>query len=214
MVCIDRCGQERPVHRGPRDGSFLMTQFSTDDQWRSFQTFVAAYLAGMLHPHDVFTISRRAKVSPPLVEFRCETNGVLRFSVGDRARSDDAGDFIRVRRDDANQVARRTVELLRAPIPHGGLHRPSDRGRRRRGRRHRGRSPRGWGPGVRCHEARADITPAVSHSGRQHPQGAGDTPWGQRRLDAGLDVRIVGHRGVSPDMRGIVDRWTEEGGNL
>ena len=48
-----------------------MSQFSSDDQWRSFQTFIAAYLFGMLHPLDVFTISRRKTVSPPLVEFRC-----------------------------------------------------------------------------------------------------------------------------------------------
>lgn len=90
-----------------------MTRFSTDDQWRSFQSFVAAYLAGMLHPRDVVTISRRTKVSPPLVEFRCETDGVLRFSIGERAWSDEAGDFVRIRRDDANQVARQTVQLLR-----------------------------------------------------------------------------------------------------
>lgn len=27
-----------------------MSDFTSDDQWRSFQTFLAAYLAGMLHP--------------------------------------------------------------------------------------------------------------------------------------------------------------------
>ena len=91
-----------------------MTRFGIDDQWRSFQTFVAAYLAGMLHPHDVFTISRRDSVSPPLVEFRCEATDVLRFSMGGAAWSDEAGDFVRIRRSDANPVARKTVELLRS----------------------------------------------------------------------------------------------------
>ncbi len=98
---------------GPDSGSSIMTRFGTDDQWRSFQTFVAAYLAGMLHPHDVLTISRRKSVSPPLVEFRCETATVLRFSIGDSAWSDDPGDVVRIRRDDANRVALKTVELLR-----------------------------------------------------------------------------------------------------
>jgi hypothetical protein len=40
------------------DGKPFMSEFTSDDQWRSFQTFVAAYLAGMLHPRDVFTISK------------------------------------------------------------------------------------------------------------------------------------------------------------
>lgn len=30
--------------------------------------------------------------------------------------------------------------------------------------------------------------------------------------DAGLDVRIVGHRGVSTDVQGIIDRWSGYGG--
>ena len=90
-----------------------MSQFSSDDQWRSFQTFIAAYLFGMLHPLDVFTISRRKTVVPPLVEFRCEADGTLRFSMGDLAWSDEPGEFVRVRREDANQVALQTVELLR-----------------------------------------------------------------------------------------------------
>jgi len=63
----------------------MMTHYSTDDQWRSFQTFIAAYVAGMLHARDVFTISRRESVSPPLVEFRCDADGRLRFSIGDLA---------------------------------------------------------------------------------------------------------------------------------
>ena len=82
-----------------------MTEFSTDDQWRSFQTFIAAYLAGMLQPLDVFTLSRRNAVSPPLVEFRCEADGALRFSMGDLAWSDRHGDFVRVRREDVNGQA-------------------------------------------------------------------------------------------------------------
>ena len=90
-----------------------MSQFSIDDQWRSFQTFIAAYLAGMLHPRDVFTLSRRTAVAPPLVEFRCQPDGGLRFSIGDLAWSDEPGDFVIVRREDVNQVAAQTVELLR-----------------------------------------------------------------------------------------------------
>jgi len=90
-----------------------MTQYSSDDQWRSFQTFVAAYVAGMLHPRDVFTISRRESVAPPLVEFRCDTAGGLWFSMGDLAWSDKDGESIQVRREDANQLALQTVDLLR-----------------------------------------------------------------------------------------------------
>ncbi|MEX1175092.1 MAG: hypothetical protein WEB51_05940 [Mycobacterium sp.] len=90
-----------------------MSAFSVDDQWRSFQTYIAAYLVGMLHPRDVFTIAQAAAVAPPLVEFRYEAPGVLRFAVGDLAWSDEPGDFTPVRREDANQVALQTVELLR-----------------------------------------------------------------------------------------------------
>lgn len=90
-----------------------MSQFSTDDQWRSFQTFVAAYLVGMLHPRDVFTVSRRQAVAAPLVEFRYDADGILRFSMGDSAWGEEPGDFVRVRRDSANQVAAQTVQLLR-----------------------------------------------------------------------------------------------------
>jgi hypothetical protein len=90
-----------------------MSQYTTDDQWRSFQTFVAAYLAGMLHPRDVFTISRRERVAPPLVEFRCDTVARLWFSIGDLAWSDEDGAAIQVRREDANQVAAQTVSKLR-----------------------------------------------------------------------------------------------------
>ena len=91
-----------------------MSQFNSDDQWRSFQTFIAAYLFGMLHPRDVFTISRRNKVAPPLAEFRFEADGILRFSVGDLAWSDDSGQFVLVRRENANRVALQTVEVLRS----------------------------------------------------------------------------------------------------
>jgi hypothetical protein len=90
-----------------------MSRFSTEDQWRSLQTYVAAYLAGMLHPRDVFTLSRRQSVAPPLVEFRGEADGILRFSIGDLAWSDEPGDFVRIRREDANEVARKTADLLR-----------------------------------------------------------------------------------------------------
>lgn len=81
-------------------------------QWRSFQTFVAAFLAGMLHPRDVFTISRRDSIAPPLVEFRCD-GAHLRFSIGDHAWSDEEGSSLPFSRQDANQVARKAVELLR-----------------------------------------------------------------------------------------------------
>ena len=91
-----------------------MTQFSSDDQWRSFQTFVAAYLAGMLHPRDVFTISRRHSVAPPLVEFRCDPACGLWFSMGDLGWTDEAGASIQVRREDVNKVAVTVVDLLRA----------------------------------------------------------------------------------------------------
>lgn len=90
-----------------------MTRYSSGDQWRSFQTFVAAYLAGMLHPRDVFSISRREKVAPPLVEFRCDTAGSLRFSMGDLAWSDEDGESVRFPREDAGRVALQTVDLLR-----------------------------------------------------------------------------------------------------
>ena len=90
-----------------------MSGFSVDEQWRSFQTFIAAYLAGMLHPRDVFTISRADAAAPPLVEFRYQADDVVRFSIGDRAWSDEPDDFVLVRREDVNQVALQTVALLR-----------------------------------------------------------------------------------------------------
>lgn len=90
-----------------------MAQYSSDDQWRSFQTYVAAYIAGMLHPRDVFTISRRASVAGPLVEFRCDATGRLWLSVGDSAWDDDDDACVLVSREGANQLARKVVSLLR-----------------------------------------------------------------------------------------------------
>lgn len=100
--------------RAGTSGGSQVSQFNSDDQWRSFQTFIAAYLFGMPHRLDVFTISRRKKAAPPLVEFRFEADGILRFSVGDLAWSDDPGEFVLVRREGANRVALQTVELLRS----------------------------------------------------------------------------------------------------
>lgn len=82
-----------------------MSRFSSDDQWRSLQTFVAAYFAGM-HPLDVFTISRRTAVSPPVVEFRWRAEGTLRFSIGDLAWSDEPGEFIVFLREDFSRADR------------------------------------------------------------------------------------------------------------
>ena len=65
-----------------------MSEFTSEDQWRSFQTFVAAYIAGMLHPRDVFTISRKSAVMPPLMEFRCDSARRLWLSLGALAWSD------------------------------------------------------------------------------------------------------------------------------
>jgi hypothetical protein len=90
-----------------------MSQFNADDQWRSFQTFVAAYLVGMLHPRDVFTVSRRNSVAPPLVEMRCDSGGSLRVSIGDCGWDDGDEASVEIRREDANGVAARVVNLLR-----------------------------------------------------------------------------------------------------
>lgn len=91
-----------------------ITKYTSDDQWRSFQTFVAAYLAGMLHPRDVFTISREWTVMPPLVEFRCDANSRLWFSVGALSWSDEDDASVQVSREKPNQVAVETVQILRA----------------------------------------------------------------------------------------------------
>ncbi|BCO37723.1 hypothetical protein BMW24_001370 [Mycobacterium heckeshornense] len=90
-----------------------MTEFTPDDQWRSFQTFVATYLAGMLHPRDVFTISRKSAVAPPLVEFRCDAAGRLWFSMGALSWSDEDGAAVQISRENLNQVAAQTVRVLR-----------------------------------------------------------------------------------------------------
>ena len=100
-----------------------MSKFTSDDQWRSFQTFVAAYLAGMLHPRDVFTISRRSAVMPPLVEFRCDAAGRLWFSIGALSWSDEDDAAVQVSREDPNQVAAQTVGVLRSVAD---LNEPSD----------------------------------------------------------------------------------------
>jgi len=91
-----------------------VSHFNSEDQWRSFQTFIAAYLFGMVHPQDVFTISRRKTISPPLVEFRYEADSILRLSAGELAWSNDPGEFVLVRREDANRAALQTGALLRS----------------------------------------------------------------------------------------------------
>ena len=106
-----------------------MTEYSSDDQWRSFQTFVAAYLAGMQHPRDVFTISRRQSVAPPLVEFRCDSAARLWFSVGAKAWSDEDGASVAVRREGVNNAAEQTLGNPRRSTQPGGL--PRQRGWRR-----------------------------------------------------------------------------------
>ncbi|MEB3032075.1 hypothetical protein [[Mycobacterium] nativiensis] len=90
-----------------------MTNYTSDDQWRSFQTFIATYLAGMLHPRDVFTISRTSSVMAPLAEFRCDAAGQVWFGMGAKSWSDEDGASIQVSRDQANQVAAQTVQVLR-----------------------------------------------------------------------------------------------------
>ncbi|MGV0700770.1 hypothetical protein [Mycolicibacter sinensis] len=90
-----------------------MSGYTLDDQWRSFQTFIATYVAGMVHPRDVFTISLRSAVMPPLVEFRCEPAGLVRFSVGPLSWSDDDGASVPVPREKINQTAAQTVQVLR-----------------------------------------------------------------------------------------------------
>lgn len=90
-----------------------MTEYTVDDQWRSFQTFVAAYVAGMVHRRDVFTISRKSAVLPPLVEFRCDADGQLWFGIGARSWSDEDGETIAIPREHINGVAVQTVEVLR-----------------------------------------------------------------------------------------------------
>ena len=104
-------------------GRCVMSEFTADDQWRSFQTLVAAYLAGMVHPRDVFTIARRSGVMPPLVEFRCDAAGRLWFSVGALSWSDEDDAAVQVSRENPNQVAAQTVGVLRSVAD---LNEPSD----------------------------------------------------------------------------------------
>ena len=93
-----------------------MTEFTPNDQWRSFQTYVAAYLVAMRHSCDVLTISRRRVVSPPLAELRCDASGRLFFSVGAQAWSevtDPERAPIEVAHADADDFAKEVVQLLR-----------------------------------------------------------------------------------------------------
>lgn len=91
-----------------------MTTYTSDEQWRSFQTFIAAYVAGMLHARDVFTISRASTVLPPLMEFRSDgAVGGLWFSMGVLAWSDQHDASILLNQDDANQIAAQSVQSLR-----------------------------------------------------------------------------------------------------
>ncbi|MGB3894031.1 MAG: hypothetical protein WA942_07220 [Mycolicibacter sinensis] len=90
-----------------------MSEYTLDDQWRSFQTFIATYIAGMVHPRDVFTISPKSAAMPPLAEFRCDPAGLLRFSFGPLSWSDDDGASVPVQREKINQAAAQTVRALR-----------------------------------------------------------------------------------------------------
>ncbi|MBS9535463.1 hypothetical protein KIH27_17905 [Mycobacterium sp. M1] len=90
-----------------------MSEYTSNDQWRSFQTFIAAYLAGMVHSRDVFTISRKSAVAPPLAEFRCDAAGRLWFGMGALAWSDEDGETIGIAREKVNKVAAQTVQVLR-----------------------------------------------------------------------------------------------------
>lgn len=90
-----------------------MTKYTSDDQWRSFQTFVAVYLAGMLHHRDVFTISYKSSVKPPLMEFRCDATSQLWLSIGTDAWNDDDDASLKIHRENANQVAVQSVKVLR-----------------------------------------------------------------------------------------------------
>lgn len=90
-----------------------MSDITSNDQWRSFQTFLAAYLAGMLHPRDVLTISRRSAVMPPLVEFRCDGAGRLWFGIGSESWSDEEGKSVQVSRQVPDRMSAQTVHLLR-----------------------------------------------------------------------------------------------------
>ncbi|WP_156744357.1 hypothetical protein [Mycobacterium sp. E740] len=90
-----------------------MSEFASEAQWRSFKTFVAAYVAGMLHRRDVLTISRKSAAAPPLVELRCDAAGRLWFSIGVHSWSEEEGAAVEVPRNEPNEVAAHTVVALR-----------------------------------------------------------------------------------------------------
>lgn len=90
-----------------------MSKYTPNDQWRSFRTFVAVYLAGMLHPRDIFTISYKSSVMPPLLEFRCDAAGRLWFSMGGLAWSDEDGASIALQREDPGEISSQAVGVLR-----------------------------------------------------------------------------------------------------
>ena len=93
-----------------------MTEYTSEDQWRSLQTYVAAYLSGMTHPRDVFTISRRDSVGPPIVEFRCADASRLWFAVGQAAWDDTEDAHVLIPREGANEMAALTMEALRQAV--------------------------------------------------------------------------------------------------
>jgi hypothetical protein len=90
-----------------------MSKYTLDDQWRSFQTFIATYIAGMVHPRDVFTISTKSAVMPPLAEFRRDAASLLRFSFGPLSWSDNDGASVPVPGEKINEAAAQTVQVLR-----------------------------------------------------------------------------------------------------
>lgn len=63
--------------RAGTSGGSQVSQFNSDDQWRSVQTFIAAYLFGMLHPLDVFTISRRTMAASPQHQMQAVVGAVV-----------------------------------------------------------------------------------------------------------------------------------------
>lgn len=97
-----------------------MTDYTSDDQWRSLQTYVAAYLSGMVHARDIFTISRRESVSPPIVEFRHADDSHLWFAVGDKAWDDTEDARLLIPREGANEMAALTMDALRQAVDDPG----------------------------------------------------------------------------------------------
>jgi hypothetical protein len=66
-----------------------------------------------VHPRDVFTISPKSTVMPPLAEFRCDGAGLLRFSFGPLSWSDDDCASVAVPQEKINPAAAQTVRVLR-----------------------------------------------------------------------------------------------------